>query len=554
MDETFSGSSAGAASEGGWTLGRKVVLAVLMTIAAGLAALLINEARILRSSLYGMAEANFVRTATNLSDAIAKGVRWKKAAGVEAEYAKLLSDESSQLAALIVRHGDGEVLATFQSERLRPYDLSTLSGPTQPTEPSAMREGGHFVFVAPVVFGGEPVGSLAVAWDLGAVEATVDGTVREQILVGLAMLALVGALSILLLSRLVTRPLSRVTAAIGEVCAGNLDSPIPYAARGDEIGTLSRAIAVFRDRTRDAGALRRERDEQEARAADERNAATRKLAETFETSVGRSIASVGAAAETMRDLATKLRAAAAESIAKSSESASEAQEASQNMEAISAAAEQMNATLSDIARHIERSSAMAGEAAGNAQSANETLRRLADATDRIGEIVKLINEIAEQTNLLALNATIEAARAGDAGKGFAVVASEVKALAGQTASATDDIRSQVEQIRGVAAESVTIMKDISNMVGHISENTTSVSAAVQEQLAAVSEVTRNIGGAASRTRRVVDTSTVVVDYATRTGGTSAEVETAAGSLAQVAEGLSGEVDRFLNRVRSGGSA
>ena len=71
------------------------------------------------------------------------------------------------------------------------------------------------------------------------------------------------------------------------------------------------------------------------------------------------------------------------------------------------------------------------------------MTELSRSADRIGDVIGLINTIAGQTNLLALNATIEAARAGDAGKGFAVVAQEVKALAEQTAKATNEIATQI---------------------------------------------------------------------------------------------------------------
>ena len=73
------------------------------------------------------------------------------------------------------------------------------------------------------------------------------------------------------------------------------------------------------------------------------------------------------------------------------------------------------------------------------QGIDDDLELLAGEIDNVGQVAEQIEAIARQTNMLALNATIEAARAGESGRGFAVVAGEVKALSGQTSTATKEI-------------------------------------------------------------------------------------------------------------------
>jgi methyl-accepting chemotaxis protein len=224
--------------------------------------------------------------------------------------------------------------------------------------------------------------------------------------------------------------------------------------------------------------------------------------------------------------------------------------ASVNMQTVASAAEELSASISEIAHQVTQSSTVAAKAVDDANRTDRIVKTLATGAQKIGEVVSLISAIAEQTNLLALNATIEAARAGDAGKGFAVVASEVKALANQTAKATDDIGRQVAQIQVATKEAVEAIDAISHTISELSQISTAIASAVEEQGAATQEIARNVNEAAMGTQQVSTNISGVSRGAMQTGAAASQVLGAAGELSRQAERLSADVRQFISSVKA----
>ena len=175
---------------------------------------------------------------------------------------------------------------------------------------------------------------------------------------------------------------------------------------------------------------------------------------------------------------------------------------SSTVESVASAAEELVASVREIGRRVHEASEVSANAVRQSTRAKDIIGGLSAAADRIGKVVGLINSVASQTNLLALNATIEAARAGEAGKGFAVVASEVKALASQTAKATQEISGQISEVQSATSGVISAIQAIADIITTISETSSAIAVAVEEQGAVTQDISSNMQVAAKEVSTV----------------------------------------------------
>ncbi|GGF48044.1 hypothetical protein GCM10007301_04180 [Azorhizobium oxalatiphilum] len=261
------------------------------------------------------------------------------------------------------------------------------------------------------------------------------------------------------------------------------------------------------------------------------------------TTVSSAAGDLETTADTLARMATTTRQLT-DTVANSSE------EASSNVQSVATASDELAASIAEIGRQAQESSRIAGEAVQQAERTDARIGALSTASARIGDVLKLITAIADQTNLLALNATIEAARAGEAGKGFAVVAQEVKALAGQTAKAIDEIGGQINAMQSATSDSVAAVKEIGQTIERLSGISEAIAHAVEQQSAATSLITVSVAQAARGTEEVATAIGSVREGAVGTGSASDEVLGSARTLSAESLRLNHEVETFLESVRA----
>jgi methyl-accepting chemotaxis protein len=387
------------------------------------------------------------------------------------------------------------------------------------------------------------------------------GTYLDDLNAKLAPLAWMLGLSILgiaaiaggiawLISRSISKPLGQLGARMRALADGSLEGDIPGTERGDEVGAMAATVQIFKDNAVRIRGLEKAEEEAKARTSAERRGAMESIASDFERSVNGIVRTVSSAAAGMQSTAQSMTSSASDASARAATVGSASESASNNVGTVAAAAEELSSSVAEISRQVARSSEIANKAVADAESTNATVKALSTGAEKIGEVIKLIHSIAAQTNLLALNATIEAARAGESGRGFAVVASEVKALANQTAKATEEISAQVAAMQASTSDAVASIGGITETIAQMSEITVSISTAIEQQGDATREIARNIQSVAAGSSEISSHIGGVTTAAAATGSAASEVLSSARELDNQSGMLRHAVDEFLAKVRA----
>lgn len=294
----------------------------------------------------------------------------------------------------------------------------------------------------------------------------------------------------LLITRLITRPLSYAVAAAERVAGGDLRQRIEPGNQ-DETGQLLSSLSGM------------------------------------QTSLRNTIQNISSASDQLASAAEELSVVTDESTRGLIQQNSEIEQAATAVNEMTAAVDEVARNAVSTAEISQRTNqdAMAGKSkVGEAvlaiegmvseiNSSTSLVQQLADQTKEISKVLEVIRSIADQTNLLALNAAIEAARAGEQGRGFAVVADEVRALAHRTQSSTVEIEGmintaqtsatsvvetmsksqlQADNTRELAQAAGIALQSITDGVAAITERNLVIASASEEQAQVAREVDRNL--------------------------------------------------------------
>jgi methyl-accepting chemotaxis protein len=369
---------------------------------------------------------------------------------------------------------------------------------------------------------------------------------RISIGVAIAFILLFAGLYLVIRNQ-VTAPLAVIASLIRRIAAGEQDIRIDSYGRKDEIGMVFGTLTGFRDQTEKARALQAETD-RASEVSQQRQKQIEASVATFLTAMSQTRASLATGLGSLVEASKDLSSAAADAEHGTLSTARSSEENTVVAQQIAQATAEMQESIRDVAQQIDIASNSVSATGTLAERSSANVTKLANTAERIDSVIELIRAIAEQTNLLALNATIEAARAGEAGRGFAVVATEVKALANQTAQATNDIAAQIGEIKTSIGATVSAIDEMLGTFSTVQGAIGSISVAMNQQATTASEIARSAEVSATGTAEMNRFLSDIVRVVERANASAEIIDGVSRTLGDRSLELGQSVDRFIETV------
>ncbi|PWK16469.1 methyl-accepting chemotaxis protein [Tumebacillus permanentifrigoris] len=368
---------------------------------------------------------------------------------------------------------------------------------------------------------------------------------------------LIGLGDAFLISRMLSRPVRKITGAAEQIAAGDLSGPDPVIKNRDEIGELAHHFSQMKQNIRvllEQVTL----NSQQVAATSEEVTASSELTSQVAENVAQSVQEIAIGADRqVADVthATNVVITISEAIA----------EVSSGMEHVTTSSADAKQTAADGNQVIVKSIEQMNVINHRVSISSDVVNQLGEKSKEIGGIVSIIRELANQTNLLALNAAIEAARAGEQGKGFAVVADEVRKLAEESGSAATQIATIIGEIQRDTEKAMQAMNqgddavkeglvmiqnageafhNIMLVVDDVSAQTQRVSERVQEANKGTKSVVELMEGIAQVSELAAENTQTVAASVQEQTASMEEISTASTTLSSMAEELQQSLSKF----------